>query len=248
MAWYPEARKLVISPGPNDPPIEVVGAILHVDAGNSSNLFSYFKDKSDGIESHFHIPREGPLHQYRDTHFEADANLKANSFYKNGRRFGFVSIETQGLAEGEWNAHQLAQIKRLLRWLAQTHNFPLRKTDSPQGPGVGYHTLFGAPGPWTPNAKTCPGPDRIRQFNNVLVPWFASGAPSGTDAPPIGKDELDMDEKTLRAIIEDELNKQDKQLWTDRKSGTGNVQVIQRLERMEKAVGELLKKAGGDAK
>lgn len=241
MAWYPEATKKVIKPGPNDPPIIVVGAILHVDAGNNGDLFKYFSEQSDGIESHFHIPKAGPIHQYRDTHFEADANLKANSFYRDGKRYGFVSIETQGLAAGEWNAHQVAQIKRLLRWLSETHDFPLLKATDPRGPGVGYHTLFGAPGPWTPNAKTCPGPDRVRQFNEVLVPWFAGGAPAGTDAPPIGKDELDMDEKTLRAIFADELDKQDRALWTDAKSGTGKKYVIDRLTRVEAAVAEILK-------
>lgn len=174
MAWYPEATKKVIKPGPNDPPIIAVGAILHVDAGNSPDLFKYFSEQSDGIESHFHVPKAGPVIQMRDTHFEADANLKANSFYAAGRRYGFVSIETQGFGAGEWNSHQLDQIRRLLVWLSETHNFPLKKCDNPQGPGVGYHTLFGAPGPWTPRAKTCPGPDRVRQFNNLLVPWMAS--------------------------------------------------------------------------
>jgi hypothetical protein len=33
---------------------------------------------------------------------------------------------------------------------------------------VGYHTLYPE---WTPYAgKTCPGPDRVKQFNKVLMP------------------------------------------------------------------------------
>lgn len=240
MAWYPEAAKWIINPGPNDPPIIVVGAILHVDSGNVGNLFKYFSEQSDGVESHFHIPKVGPVQQYRDTHFEADANLKANSFLgRDGRRYGFVSIETQGLDKGEWNEHQLAEIRRLLKWLAETHNFPLQKCIDPQGPGVGYHTLFGAPGPWTPFAKTCPGPDRVRQFNNVLVPWFAAGAPGGVSAPA-ETGELDVDEAKLREVIADELDKQDKALWTDVK-GTGKKYVVDRLARLEAAVAELRK-------
>lgn len=173
MAWYAEAVKKNIKPGPNDPPIIAIGAILHVDAGNSSSLFSYFNGPSDGIESHFFVKKDGVVEQYRDTAFEADANLKANQFMKNGSRYGYVSIETQGLAKGEWTAQQLASIKRLLRWLSEAHNFPLTKCKTPTSPGVGYHTLFGAPGPWTPAAKTCPGPDRVRQFDSILVPWMA---------------------------------------------------------------------------
>lgn len=175
MAWYPEAVKKNINPGPNDPPIEVIGAILHIASGESTSLYSYFSGPSKGIESHFYVRRLGFPEQYRDTHFEADANLKANSFYgKDGRRYGYVSIESQGLDRGEWDAHELEEIKRLLVWLSETHNFPLTKCKTPTDPGVGYHTMFGAPGPWTPVAKTCPGPDRVRQFNNVLVPWMAS--------------------------------------------------------------------------
>lgn len=203
MAWYPFANKKVIKPGPNDPPIIVVGAILHVDAGDSKSLYGYFSSgKSDGIESHFHVPKDGPVEQYRDTHFEADANLKANSFVVGGKRYGFVSIETQGKAKGEWNAWQLQEIKRLLKWLSETHDFPLEKATNPRGPGVGYHTLFGAPGPWTPVAKTCPGPDRVRQFNEILVPWFSvNQAPPVTPPAGVGK-EVDVEEvlKALKAL------------------------------------------------
>lgn len=239
MAWYPLATRRPIAPGPNDPPIQIIGAILHVDAGDSADLFNYFNGPSKGIESHFHVPKAGPVLQYRDTHYEADANLKGNSFLSNGRRLGYVSIETQGLAKGEWNAHQLANIKAVLKWLSETHNFPLQVCASSSSPGVGYHVMWGAPSAWTPSNKVCPGPDRVRQFEQVLTPWFRAGAPSGVAAPADGG--LDMDEQTVRKIVASELDAQDKALWTDRKHGTGSVQVIQRLERMEAALNELLK-------
>jgi hypothetical protein len=201
MAWYPLADKQVIAPGPNDPPIQPVGAILHVDAGNASSLFSLFNGPSNGIESHFFIPKVGPIQQYRDTAYEADANLKANSFIHNGVRCGFVSIETQGLEAGEWTTYQLAQIKTLLKWLSETHNFPLSVCKGPFDPGVGYHTMFGAPGPWTPVAKTCPGPDRIRQFNAVLVPWFSQGhAPAPVTPPTLTEAEVNEILKAIAAL------------------------------------------------
>lgn len=210
MAWYAEATKLPIQPGSNDPPITVIGAILHVDAGNSGNLYNYFKNASGGIESHFHIPKEGPVQQYRDTAYEADANLKANSFLDTSGvqivRKGYVSIETQGLAAGEWNAHQLDNIKRLLKWLAETHNFPLRVCTSPTSPGVGYHVMFGAPGPWTPKAKICPGPDRVRQFHNVLTPWMKAGAPGGGAVVDGGNEVTPEQMQELKDFIEARLD------------------------------------------
>lgn len=172
MPLFGPAKKRLIAPGGNDPAIKVVGAILHVDAGNAVTLYDYFNGPSAGIESHFHIRKDGIVEQYRDTGREADANFKANSFVEDGVRRGYVSIETQGLEKGEWTPQQLRSIKDLLAWLAETHGFPLRKCRDPRDPGVGFHTLFGAPSAWTPVSKSCPGPDRKRQFEDVLVPWF----------------------------------------------------------------------------
>lgn len=205
MAWYPLAKKRVIAPGPNDPPIQVIGAILHVDAGNSADLYEYFKNDSGGKESHFHVPKAGPVIQMRDTHYEADANLKGNAFVaSNGQRYGYVSIETQGFEKGEWNAHQLAQIKLVLKWLSETHSFPLRVCKSATSPGVGYHIMFGAPGAWTPVSKSCPGPDRVRQFYDVLAPWFAAGAPGGNASTPTTEVEVvtpDDVERIAQAVL-----------------------------------------------
>jgi hypothetical protein len=177
MALYPGAIQRPIPPGANDPRVTVIGAILHTDAGNSKSLFGYFNGPSGGIESHFHIPKVGKPEQYRDTAWEADANLHGNSFLLNGKLYGYASIETQGYATDEWNPYQLAEIKKLLLWLSQTHKFPLVKCASATSPGVGYHTMWGAPGPWTPVAKDCPGAKRIKQFGNTLVPWFQTTAP-----------------------------------------------------------------------
>jgi hypothetical protein len=164
MALYPVAKRLLIPPGSNDPRITPRVAILHVDAGNADSLYTYFRDRSGGIESHFFVKKDGTVEQYRDSDWQADANNLANDFA--------VSIETQGYGAGEWTPAQLDAIKALLLWLHQTHDIPLEPCSTWNGRGVGYHVMFGAPGPWTPVAKSCPGPDRIEQFRTVLVPWM----------------------------------------------------------------------------
>ena len=173
MALIPFAEKKLIAPGSNDPRIRARIGILHVDAGNASDLFDFFKNRSGGIESHGHIRRDGHLYQYRDTAFQADANHNANDFA--------ISFETQGFGEGEWTPEQLATIKRVMLWARDVHGIPLRVVttwNDPDG-GWGYHTLFGAPSNWTPVSKSCPGPDRKRQFHDVLVPWMRN--PQGDD-------------------------------------------------------------------
>lgn len=184
MAIYPGARVRLIPPGDNDPRIKAIGVILHTDAGNSKSLYGYFSTSSGGVESHFHIPKEFQVEQYRDTAWEADANYHANSFMRAGELVGFISIETQGLAGDPWNAKQLDDIKKLLIWCRDTHKIPLVKCTSATSPGVGWHTMWGSPGPWTPKAKVCPGPLRVKQFNEILVPWMSSGAPAPTPQPP----------------------------------------------------------------
>lgn len=183
MALCPFATHKLIPAGDNDPRIDARAAILHVDAGGASSLYDYFRYRSGGIESHFFIKWDGTIEQYRDTAFQADANLDANDFA--------ISIETQGFANGKWTKAQLASIKRLLRWLHAEHDIPFRKIQHWNGSGVGYHTLFGAPSHWTPVAKSCPGPNRIKQFNEILVPWFEVARQPKPPAPaPVPDAEL----------------------------------------------------------
>jgi hypothetical protein len=219
MAWYPGAVKKEIRPGSSDPPINVIGVILHVDAGNASSLFRYFNGPSGGIESHFHIPKSGSPEQYRNTGYEADANYKANSFISNGKRYGFISVETQGLERGEWNDHQISEIKKLLLWANKTHGVPLRRCPAWNQGGVGYHTMWGAPSQWTPVSKSCPGPDRIRQFNNVLVPWMKTNPAK----PPTGGTTMAFDSteiNQIRAAVQAENEEYAIRFWID-PTGTG---------------------------
>lgn len=164
MAIYSAAKQRIIPPGANDPRISPRLGILHVDANNKETLFPYFDGPSGGIESHFHIPKFKQIEQYRDTAWEADANHLANPFA--------MSVETQGFADGLWNDKQLDDIKDLMLWAEEVHDIPLKKATEWDGEGWGYHILFGAPGKWTPHAKSCPGPLRIEQFNDLLVPWM----------------------------------------------------------------------------
>lgn len=217
MARVPYAEWLPV-PGPNDPKIRPIGIILHVDAGDAKSLFHYFLGPSKGIESHFHVRKDGHIEQYRDTGQEADANHKANSFIRGGERLGFISIETQGLAGGTWTKAQLDSIKRLILDLSEIHDIPLRVCPGPFEPGVGYHTMWGAPGPWTPVSKSCPGPKRIDQFYNDIVPWMESMAISRYT-------EVDKGDSVLKA----DFDKKVKQGVFSKETKPGQIVVVDRL-------------------
>ena len=158
-------------PSTVDPPITPVGMIFHVDAGNAASLWNWFSTGSGGIESHFHVRKDGHVEQYRDTNQEADANYRANSFLIGGKRYGFISVETQGYASGEWTEQQLDSLLRLAQWAIETHKIPRRVAPAWNEGGFGYHVMF--PDHWTNvRGKTCPGPKRIEQFHSRIVPWI----------------------------------------------------------------------------
>lgn len=178
VGFYPKAIVKNIPPGVNDPTIVPCGVVLHVRDGLGDSLHDYFDGPSGGIESHFYVRHDGTIEQYRSVYFEADANLDGNSFIFAGKRVGFVSIETEGRAAGEWTAAQLVSIKAIILWVhgqaqASGVDMPLAPCKAWNLPGVGYHTMWGSPSHWTPVAKSCPGPDRIKQFGAVIVPWMA---------------------------------------------------------------------------
>jgi len=157
----------------NDPSIVPHLVILHTDAGNATSLYDWFNGPSNGIEAHLFIPKSkaNPSEQYRDTTREADANYGANSWIAgDGSRAGAISIETQGHGGDPWTDWQLAEIKRTLKALHVEHGIPWQVAGKPHGSGIGYHTLFPS---WSNvPGKTCPGPLRIAQFHDVLVPWI----------------------------------------------------------------------------
>ncbi|MFA5937382.1 MAG: peptidoglycan recognition family protein [Candidatus Paceibacterota bacterium] len=140
--------------------------ILHsaVDAPGPTSLFGYFARADIGLESHFFVKLDGSIEQYMDTKVQADANRWAN--------VRAISIETED--EGNpnqrpWTDAQVRSLVALLQWANQRHGIPLKRCSTWISPGVGYHSMFGAPGPWTPAAgKTCPGHARIAQFNGLL--------------------------------------------------------------------------------
>lgn len=176
MALYPKAIDKIIKPGANDPKIRAVGLVLHVRDGTGSSLYDYFANKSGGIESHFYIRYDGVVEQYRDTNYEADAQYHGNSFPLDGARSGLLSVETEGANHGAWTTAQLNAIKALIEWAHVTHGIPFRVCPAWNSPGIGYHTMWGSPSQWTPVAKSCPGPDRIRQFREVITPWLKTAS------------------------------------------------------------------------
>lgn len=183
--WLPGVVKKSIPQTSTDPDIIPVGPIFHVAVSEADSLHDFF-ERDGGIESHGYIRRDGTIEQYRPVTVECDAQNAGNSWISHGKRYGFTSWETQGMGSGEWTPEQVASIKFIIGWHHDEWDVPLRKCPAWNAPGVGYHCLFEE---WNTNHHSCPGPDRVKQFEHTIVLWMHQGGDED-DMTPEQEDRL----------------------------------------------------------
>ncbi len=188
MALCPFATHKLLPESATQPHIAARAVVMHSAAGRGS-LYNFFL-RSSSLESHFWVGEDGRIEQYIDTARRADANRNANGFA--------ISIETESspAATEPWNAVQFMAIVRLVRWCCTEHRIPARNIPAWDSSGIGWHVQFGAPGPWTPVSKSCPGPARIRQMPSLVAAVAAGGDTPPTTPPTTGG--------TLMALTDDE--------------------------------------------
>ncbi len=168
MARCPFAEVRLLPESSEQPRITPTQIISHTMAGTLAGTDSWFRRRDVNVETHFGIGRDGRIYQWMDTTVRADGNYKAN---RRPDGTGAISIETEGYPSEPWTREQIDALVKLHVWLMQTHtSIGRRICRTHADPGLGYHTMFGAPGPWTPVAKDCPGKKRIQQWRETVVP------------------------------------------------------------------------------
>lgn len=137
--------------------------VLHSDTANGN-----IPQPHNGLEWHFHIHFDGTIRQLGPVNRHADANFSANGFA--------VAIETSSNpgATDDWNTLQLVSIIRLLLWLNAEWNIPLRKIETWNGSGIGYHRQFHE---WDQSGHSCPGNARVGQYDSYIIPTISSAIP-----------------------------------------------------------------------
>lgn len=153
-------------------------AVLHVSASNAESLHNYFSTAS--VCSHFHVSKRGTVEQYLDTAWPSQADLEGNQ--------RSISIETQGIAGEPWTEVQITALAKLLAWIGQVHNIPLRLAENSRTTtaGVAWHRLgidgnfpavgllagrsqLGGGEKWSAaRGKICPGDERIKQIPDLI--------------------------------------------------------------------------------
>ena len=152
--------------------------ICHRAVSSAKDLYGYWNSPGIVLESHFYISEDGTIYQYMDTNVRADANVDANAFA--------VSIETWDGGntpdDWGWNAKQLYSLKRLIKWVCDTHGIKKAPAQTWNGGGIGGHNWF--PYPWADGPRGCPGTERNRQLREDIIPAVASGNIEEEDMTP----------------------------------------------------------------
>lgn len=139
------------------------------DRGSATAIYNYFNRPQIVVESTFvvGISPEDATRQLLNSNEVADANLGAN--------VTGISVEVVGQADDPFSEWQISELIRLGRWAMANHPIPAQVCPSATGAGFGWHVMFGAPGPWTPVAKDCPGKTRINQLKTRVFPAIFNG-------------------------------------------------------------------------
>jgi peptidoglycan hydrolase-like protein with peptidoglycan-binding domain len=148
---------------------------LHTNGGGA-NLTPWFdslwRKKPEGIGSTFQIFNDGSIDQLCDTDRVIWAQYGASRWA--------VSIETEddGHPNTPWTPAQLAAIQKLIKWLNQEHQIPLRAMANENDSGIGYHQQFSV---YNKSGHSCPGPVRVNQLRHTVIPRLGGVLPAVGD-------------------------------------------------------------------
>ncbi|MFJ6061591.1 N-acetylmuramoyl-L-alanine amidase [Streptomyces tendae] len=181
MAWYPGAVKMELQPeSDQQAAIKPTQFIVHSIVGpwTARRTYEYWRD-STNLESHFGIGYAGDIAQYIGTETRADANAAAN---RRPDGTGAISVETASnlTATDPWTDEQVEELIKAGAWAHQRHGIPLRLCRWASDPGFGWHKMHAA---WNPDSHSCPGPARIKQFEQVVFPGIVARATGKTTTP-----------------------------------------------------------------
>lgn len=172
MSKYPCKQDIRPVDHASDPDIEPTQGIAHVAVSWHSGSGPGYHD---GLDWHFYVQSgwEGcdPVElitQLRDTHIQADANLKANA--------RAISFESEGTGDEPWDQWQVLAIIQLFQWMHDIDGVPLVMCPDWDQPGIGYHRLYNE---WNKPYHSCPGDKKVAQFRDVILPALQKQATKG---------------------------------------------------------------------
>ena len=188
MNRYPGATWAPIPEASDGPKHEKTQLVFHSTGTRASAAANrkYFARGDVKVESTLIVDYDGGCLQVMETWARAEANGAAN-------RRG-ISVEVVGVASEPYTPAQVARCLDIARWACDTNPIARRQIPAERESGIGWHVMFGAPGPWTSvSGKECPGPQRIAQVRTTLIAAITDSPPdTGGGTVPVHKEVPDM--------------------------------------------------------
>lgn len=178
MSRYPGATWAPLPEGSVGPKHEKTQLIFHSTGTRASAKANrrYFADPKVQVESTLIVDYDGGCLQVMETWAKADANVAASK--------RSISVEVVGVAGEPYTDAQVARCLDIARWTVANHPVLPRQVPREPESGIGWHVMFGAPGPWTTvRGKACPGRTRIQQVRGLIA--RVAVAPDDEEAQPI---------------------------------------------------------------
>lgn len=192
MGWLPGAtvRDIGAANGryTNGPMHSYLGAVLHVNAADSGDLYDWIVTGAGGnpMSCHFQVLKDGTIYQYIPTEFSSWCQADGNNDY--------LSIETSGLPTEPLTAEQVAAVAKIMAYVHETHGIPLVVTDTVGNRGLIAHGDGGEA--WGGHAA-CPGDLRKAQRQEILTLAGGTATTGGFLMALTDKQQLDLYNKFM---------------------------------------------------
>lgn len=133
------------------------GVVIHHAEGTFEGTIAWEKNSSSYVSSHFVVSYDGAIAQMVDTDTQAWCQSAGNARW--------LSIENEGYSTEELTPSQVIANARIVAYAYRHHDIPLKISNDPGTPGLGYHGMGGKA--WG-NHTGCPGYKTIGQRAEIL--------------------------------------------------------------------------------
>jgi len=188
------------------------GLVLHTAVSNGTVVVP-----TGEVRWHFYNNKAGALYQFFPLNVFAACQRDGNKWLKNGKAFGFLSVESWDGAGSSvwrdyktnpsggpaWNAAQLATFAKLGSFLHNEWGIELIKATAVQGKGIGQHSDFTAKTGLRWNTEhACVGTKRKAQMDSVRAGMVAQAKKDAQPPAPAPQPKPGGDDEVTPTDIE----------------------------------------------
>lgn len=138
------------------------GVVLHIAQGSYAGTIAWQKNPAAAVSSHFIAAKDGRAAQMVDTDRVAWTQKAGNGHW--------LSIENEGSVPDKLTAAQVEFAAQILARAHTEYGVPLQVASTPDGRGLGHHSMGanpGSPDDWGHSA--CPGTNIINQKAAIVA-------------------------------------------------------------------------------